>query len=395
MKIKNESVIAMIVNNEGIIEDVLLDSITADKEKDIERGKFTDLLISDSRTKGVRFLEDLFKTGSAHDWELNIRSCNGTTNLNFAGAAMGRRAAIVGSGTTREMESLVEELMMMNNEHTNMLRGLISSQAAKDDDHERRLFEDLTRLNNELSAMHRELYRKNMQLEELNKLKNRMVGIAAHDLRNPLSVVWNYADFLLAEYQDPLTDKQRMYVENIRASSRYMLKLVEDLLDVARIESGKLILKKERISLDKLIIPNLDLNGPIADKKEISIVHEGDIQLIDVEVDRGKMDQVINNLLGNAIKYSPHGSKILVSSLSKKRNVRICVKDEGPGIPEEDRKNLFEPFQMGREGEKKGKESHGLGLAIAKSIVEGHGGRIWVESDVGSGSVFCFTIPVN
>lgn len=395
MRIKDESVIALIVNNEGIIEEVLLDSITAGKEKDHEKKRFTDLLISDSMRKGDRFLEDLFRNGSAHDWELNIRSGKGTSNLNFAGASMGKRAAIVGSGTTREMESLVEELMMMNNEHTNMLRGLIASQATKDDDHERRLFEDLTRLNNELSAMHRELYKKNMELEELNKLKNRMVGIAAHDLRNPLSVVWNYADFLLAEYQDPLSDKQKMYVENIRASSRYMLKLIEDLLDVTRIESGKLILKKERLPLDKLIIPNLDLNRPIADKKEIRIIQEGDIESVDVEVDRGKMDQVINNLLGNAIKYSPEGSEIIVTTEIKDGELKISIKDQGPGIPQDERKTLFEPFQIGVEGEKKGKESHGLGLAIAKSIVEGHGGRIWVESDNGSGSIFCFTIPMN
>jgi signal transduction histidine kinase len=394
MIMKDEPVIALIIDSKGIVESVLLDSITHRKDKEYKGKGFSNLLISDSQNKGMNFVDELFKKGSAHDWELNIKTPIGASNLHFAGATMGKRAAVVGTGTTREMVSLVEELMMMNNEHTNMLRGLISTQLENTEEDDRRLFEDLTRLNNELSSMHRELYRKNVQLEELNRLKNRMVGIAAHDLRNPLSVVWNFSDFLLGEYQDPLSDRQRMYIENIRTSSRYMLKLIEDLLDVSKIESGKLILKKEEVSLEELLDSNVALNKPIADKKEIHLEIVNDMEQVTLYIDRVKMDQVINNLIGNAIKYSSKKSRVSISSLLVDDCIKINVTDEGPGIKEEEIASLFDPFQMGEEGEKKGNESHGLGLAIAKSIVEGHGGKIWVESELGEGSTFSFTIPL-
>lgn len=231
-----------------------------------------------------------------------------------------------------------------------------------------------------------ELIRINQRLTELNNQKNTLLGMAAHDLRNPLSVVLGYSKFLLMKPEGQ-SERANKYLDNIQASAKFMLGLVEDLLDVTTLESGKLTLKLAPTDLKALVERCVEMVRPMAQDKEIAI----DLQIAPVEreVDSGKIDQVVTNLLTNAIKYSHRGSTVTVSLTPE---IRLSVADQGQGIPEAELAKLFQPFGRTSVQSTGGELSTGLGLAIARRIVEGHGGSIGVTSEVGKGSTFWFTL---
>jgi len=237
-----------------------------------------------------------------------------------------------------------------------------------------------------------ELARKNEQLVRLNEEKNAFLGMAAHDLRNPLSVVLGYSDVLLLPECALNKDVVEM-VEKIRSSSEFMLSLINDLLDISIIESGKLSLDRKRTDLVRVLEANVSLNMVLAARKDMTIVLESDPDVPRLDLDARKVEQVLNNLVSNAIHYAPPGTTIRVELRHAAPHVVISVKDEGPGIAPEDVAKLFRPFGRARSMSTGGEISTGLGLAIARRIVEGHGGRLWVESDIGRGSTFFVALP--
>lgn len=180
--------------------------------------------------------------------------------------------------------------------------------------------------------MQRELTKKNLELEELNKLKNQFIGMAAHDLRNPLGTILNYAEFLEDEC-DPFSNEQIEFLHHIKSQSSFMLSLVNDLLDVTSIESGSIKLSLEAVDIAVLIFQIIHLNKVLADKKEIEINIDSQIQSSSLFLDKGKIEQVITNLLTNAIKYSEKKTTITVSIYAEKDQIIISVKDQGQGIP--------------------------------------------------------------
>jgi signal transduction histidine kinase len=251
----------------------------------------------------------------------------------------------------------------------------------------------LIQLNNDLSNLSRELHKKNAELEKLNDLKNQILGMAAHDLRNPIGVVLSYSDYLLEECKESLNDEQIKFIEIIRNSSEFMLKLLDDLLDLAKIEMGKLILNKEKCDIVKLAKQNIEINRIIAGKKQIDIFLNAydDIPLI--EIDKLKIEQVFNNLISNAIKYSNRNSKITVNIFKSENNIEVSVCDEGLGIPEEDLNNIFKPFYKANVKPTANEGSTGLGLVIVRKIILGHMGNIWIKSKVGKGTTVYFSLP--
>jgi signal transduction histidine kinase len=250
-------------------------------------------------------------------------------------------------------------------------------------------------LNNELNNLTRELQKKNVQLDQLDKLKNQFLGMAAHDLRNPISSIIMFSELVLESESDDyhISDDLRMIMDMIRTSSEFMLRLLEELLDVVKIESGKLQLNFQKIHPETFLKKNIEINALLASKKEIKLVLNIPQPLPEIAIDPIKIEQVLNNLISNAIKYSHKKTTVTVSAFSTRQYVLISVQDEGQGIPENELQKVFAPFPgisvKGTEGEK----STGLGLSIVKRIVTGHLGRIWVESEVGKGSTFCFTLP--
>jgi PAS domain S-box-containing protein len=241
-----------------------------------------------------------------------------------------------------------------------------------------------------------EITQKNAQLVELNKEKNRLLGMAAHDLRNPLSIVNTASAFLLDDASKHLPEVKRAeFLRRINSGSKFMLRLIDDLLDVAKIEAGKLDLELREGDLCALIEENLAINRMLADNKSIRLDFALESGLPPLRFDRDKVEQVLNNLVSNALKFSAPGTTVTVLASRGDGNVVVSVRDQGQGIPTEELDQLFKPFGRTSVRGTAGEKSSGLGLAICRKIVEGHGGRIWAESELGKGSVFSFSLPVT
>jgi len=257
-----------------------------------------------------------------------------------------------------------------------------------------RLYDDLSRVNNDLATLEREMVKKNVELAKLNEQKDRILGVVAHDLRNPLGVILTYSEFLEAEASDVLNAEQRQFVAAIKETSEFMLHMVTDLLDITAIEAGHLNLDRQPTDLGLLVLRNVTLNRVLAARKEIEVKLDPVPALPPIALDSGKIEQVLNNLIGNAVKFSGRGSLVRVVLTLSKEFVTVAVTDQGPGIPASDLPQLFKPFGKASVRSTEGEQGTGLGLAIVHNIVDGHGGHIWVESEVGKGSTFSFTLPV-
>jgi signal transduction histidine kinase len=243
----------------------------------------------------------------------------------------------------------------------------------------------------ELKKNQKTIQSRNAELDEMNQLKNKFIGMAAHDLRNPIVSILGFTDVLLSDDELEAEDSKR-YLEIISAACKKMLDLISDTLEVSVIESGELLLNPGFGSLAELVIERLQILDPIAARKNIEIVKNFDT-VENSWFDPSRVAQVIDNLISNAIKFSPHDKKIFVSLDETDDDVTISIKDQGPGIAAEDQHRMFDHFQKLRNKPTDGESSTGLGLAIAKKIVDVHGGRINVESKAGDGATFSFSLP--
>jgi PAS domain S-box-containing protein len=240
-----------------------------------------------------------------------------------------------------------------------------------------------------------EIRQKNAQLLELNSEKNKLLGMAAHDLRNPLSIVSTASAYLLSDASRNLPEAKRTeFIRRINSGSRFMLKLIDDLQDVAKIEEGRLDLELKSGDLCGLIEENMALNRMLAENKRIRLEFAPVPGLPPLRFDRDKIDQVLNNLISNALKFSAPETVVTIQASRVNANIVVSVRDQGQGIPAAELDKLFKPFGKTSVRGTAGEKSTGLGLAICRKIVEGHGGRIWAESEVGKGSVFSFGLPI-
>ena len=241
-----------------------------------------------------------------------------------------------------------------------------------------------------INATIKELDEHNQALKSLNEQKNEFLGIAAHDLRNPLGAIQGYAELLETE----IGDEFKEYTEIIIKVSTQMLDLLNDFLDISKIEAGRLDLKKNEIDYVAFVGQNIKLNALIAQNKRIKIESDFEMHGQILSIDDGKIDQVLNNLIGNAIKYSYPDSTILVKVFKENNQIVTQVIDHGQGIPENEIDGVFYAFKKTSVRPTGGETSHGLGLAIVKKIVEGHDGIVGVTSEKGKGSIFYYTLPI-
>lgn len=345
------------------------------------------------------FLKVLADRGAAFNWALPVEIAGVATPLYFAGVAEGDHFYLVAARSSAGLARFHEELMLINNEQTNALRAALkelSVQQRHDARRDSALYEDLSLLNNELATLQREMAKKNIELEQLNALKNELLGMAAHDLRSPLGVIQNYSDFLEADAGPQLSDEHRAFISIIQRTSRFMLGLVDDLLDVTTIEAGRLTLDRQPSDLGRLLADNVTLNRTLAARKNITIELATTVRSLPmVTLDARRIEQVLNNLIGNAMKFAPPGSRVTVSAEATADAVMIRVTDQGPGIPAADLPNLFKPFAKATARGTAGEKSTGLGLAIVGKVVAAHGGRIWVESELGKGATFFVSLPIT
>jgi len=253
---------------------------------------------------------------------------------------------------------------------------------------------DLQLAYDRLERLERALRKANQELQSLNQLKNKFLGMAAHDLRNPLVSIGGFTQLMLDGDFGPVTEDQKEFLALIKDTSYDMLNLVNDLLDISVIESGKLDLNLKPGSLKDLITKRLRIIGPVAEKKEI-IIHEALAHIPEVVFDSNRISQAIDNLISNAVKFSPPGSNIYVILAEEDQRAKFSVRDEGPGIPVEEQSKLFGEFQPLSTQPTGGEKSTGLGLSITKKIVEAHGGSIGAQSQVGAGSTFIILLPLG
>lgn len=233
------------------------------------------------------------------------------------------------------------------------------------------------------------------QLSKADFAKNRFLGMAAHDLRNPLASIRGLSEFLRDGAVGPLTADQLDLIQTIHGASQSMLDLVNELLDVATIESGELKLNRERHNLAELVAKSVALTNMEAARKKTRVQFAPPPAGVELVLDAAKMKQVIDNLLSNAVKYSPPGSTVttLVATDPASHTCSLSVRDEGPGIPESERDRLFKDFGRLSAQPTGGEKSTGLGLAICRKIVEAHGGTIGAENLPGRGCEFRVILP--
>lgn len=228
-------------------------------------------------------------------------------------------------------------------------------------------------------------------LKEIDRLKNDFVHTVSHDLRSPLTAILGYME--LIERVGTLNDSQREFLGRLRASVQHMTSLVNELLDLGRLESG-FDTRREFVDIRNVLDYSLNVFDSQIRKKNIKLNREVGEAITPLRANPIRLRQMIDNLVGNAIKYSPPGSEVKVSVLMQDNQIIFQVSDQGPGIPPDEQGRVFEKFfrATNRPGDVEGS---GLGLAIVKSIVESHQGRVWVESKLGSGSTFIVLLPVH
>ena len=249
-------------------------------------------------------------------------------------------------------------------------------------------------LEQKVKARTHELAFANERLKELDRLKSDFVSNVSHELRTPLTAIKGAVDLVLREVAGPLTEKQIHYLTRVRSNTQHLAGLINDLLDLSKIESGKIEMKSSRVSMGGLVHEVVETLRPVAAEKAIALHATTPEPSIIVWADRDKINQVLINLIGNTIKFTPaHGTVTVSASSNGKEDVQISVADTGPGIAPEEKEKVFDKFYQVAEADGVKPKGTGLGLAICKALVELHGGRIWVESEPSHGSTFCFTLP--
>ncbi|WP_282015538.1 sensor histidine kinase [Marinifilum flexuosum] len=245
----------------------------------------------------------------------------------------------------------------------------------------------------ELEKQKRRLEEQNETLKSLNEQKSKFLGIAAHDLRNPIGAINSFSEILLDSGNEFPDNEKEELLTLIKDSSQFSLQLLNELLDISNIERGKLRLEKKKEDITQIVTDVVKINKVFARKKSINIVNKVKLENSTISLDKNKIEQVLHNLLSNAIKYSTPHTSITVDIKDHTTNFEISIKDQGVGIPESELSKLFTEFGTTSAKTTANESSTGLGLAIAKKIVNGHSGEIMAKSKLNEGSEFLFTLP--
>ena len=262
-----------------------------------------------------------------------------------------------------------------------------------DVDEQVRLRTEVLGLNRELNDLTRQLHQANAELRELNQLKNRFLGMAAHDLRKPIGLTMTYSELVLDEAGDRLCDEHRGFLRTCLMAATGMKRLIDNFLDVSIIECGALRLDLAPASVAEILAGMEPIARLQAEKKKVALLVDTDDAARRLPVDASKVQQVLLNLVGNAVEHAMPGQRVWLSSHWVDQALVFSVRDEGTGITPEDQARLFAPFTRAGTQKTAGERSVGLGLAIARLVVEAHGGRIWAESAPGQGATFRVTLP--
>ena len=379
----------------GTVCEVLRDDFSITKNHAVEK-LFTSLLDEESTIKALDFLMEIREKRVAFDYRLNFQIENSVKSLYFLGVNLTDKTLIIGADNHTEAINFSNHLYTINNEQSNLIRGLIKEKSlstAQRDKETEELLDELSKVNNESINLQRELNKKNKELERLNDIKNKFMGIASHDLRNPLHVVQMYTDFLVDEASDNLNEEHQDFLKVINSSARFMIGLVNDLLEYSKIEAGTIQLNIECFDLVKVLDGMVNFMKVIALKKNIIINFKHTVSKASINADMYKIEQLFNNLIGNAIKFSHLDSAINIELSKQEDNYLITVSNYGKGIDTANKEVIFRPFQKIAAKGTGNEAGSGLGLFIVKQIVDNHKGRIWYESEPNKRTTFYVELP--
>jgi len=264
---------------------------------------------------------------------------------------------------------------------------------------ERRLADERFRIAQEqyvqkLAETNRELELRSREIERADRLKSEFLASMSHELRTPLHTIIGFSELLGEELEGPLNEKQKRFIQHIHNDSMHLLDLINDILDLSKIEAGRLELRPEPFDLAAMVTESIASVRGLAEAKSIVLETALNIPMA-IEADRLRVKQVLVNLLSNAVKFTPQGGRVGVEAGLLGTFVAISVVDTGVGIPREEHASIFDKFYQVGATTKGVREGTGLGLAITKRLVEQHGGAIHVESERNRGSRFTFTIPLR
>jgi hypothetical protein len=245
----------------------------------------------------------------------------------------------------------------------------------------------------ELKRYEQTLQQKNVELEDASRMKSEFLANMSHELRTPLNAIIGFSEVLLERLFGDVNEKQADYLQDIHSSGRHLLNLINDILDLSKIEAGRMELEPSTFDLPSAIANAMALIRERAQRHGIALEMDVDAELGDVVADERKLKQILLNLLSNAVKFTPDGGRIDVRARQDESFVRIAVADTGVGIAQEDQEAVFEEFRQVGSNYTSKQEGTGLGLALTRRFVELHGGTIGVESEPGQGSTFTFTLP--
>ena len=254
--------------------------------------------------------------------------------------------------------------------------------------------DELGALGANVNQMNDELRRLYTELEAASRHKSEFLANMSHELRTPLNAIIGFSQVLQDEMVGPVNEKQAEYLDDIVSSGNHLLSLINDVLDLSKVEAGQVELEMHPFSLREAIERGVVMVREHAMEDGVRVAFAADPEVDVVDGDERRIKQVIFNLLSNAVKFTPAGGEVDVSATRVNGEVRVSVADTGPGIAPEDRDRIFEEFQQSESGVGL-REGTGLGLALSKRFVELHGGRIWLESEPGRGSTFTFALPAG
>jgi PAS domain S-box-containing protein len=245
----------------------------------------------------------------------------------------------------------------------------------------------------ELQKRTRELADQSRQLEFASAHKSQFLANMSHELRTPLNAIIGFSDVLHEQMFGELNERQLDYVDDIRAAGQHLLSLINDVLDLAKIEAGRMDLELAEVDLPGVLRSAVSMQGERAGREGIELSLTAEPEAFTITADERRVRQIVFNLVSNAVKFTPPNGQVDISAQVEDGAVEVAVTDTGPGIAAEAIETIFEEFEQTAEG--KQAEGTGLGLPVSRKLVELHGGRLWVESEVGHGSTFRFTLPVK
>ncbi len=377
-------------NGEGCVEQILHEDPSL--QTGVRPGQpFTTMVCPGNLAKALDFFAALRRDGHAFDWEINTGgAAAGVQTLRFSGAPLADGFVVVAVPDRHDLDPLIGAMLSINNEAVTELHRLYKDRIAQGADE---FLDGVSQINNELATAQRELAKANVQLRAAIEAKERLIGMLVHDLRTPLGVIGGYAEFLEGRPGGRIDPAERNIIGQIRNASRYMSALIDNTLAQSAIQSGSLVLDLRPTDLAGIVRQVADTNAFLVAGKNIRIIADLPGEPLHIAVDAIRIEQVINNIISNAIKYSHESTVVVVAVTADAGGAVISVRDRGIGIAPEVMARLFQPYARGAGGGISGEPSYGLGLYICHRIVTAHGGSMTVDSVVGEGTTVRVHLP--